>query len=114
MYAMNQLMFPPEVIPSLDALRGPEWRTLVSRTASRSATDPESLAFSLMMIRLGGCMECETDSYRAMRGCHLCAAQTVRRYKGSDKDLLKLHRQALTEIQDYMAESAPVAPARTA
>lgn len=105
MYAINQLMFPPEVIPSLESLRGPEWQGLVSQASVLPVTDARSLAFSLMMIRLGGCMECETDSYRAMRGCHLCAAQTVRRFKGADKDLIKLYHQAVKEIEDYLARA---------
>lgn len=105
MYTINQLMFPPEVIPSLQSMRGPEWKNLVDHVSALSVTDPESLAFSLMMIRLGGCMDCETDSYRAMRGCHLCAAQTVRRYKGSDKDLIKLYRQSLKDLCEHLDQT---------
>jgi hypothetical protein len=56
----------------------------------------------LMMIRLNGCLECETDSYRAMRGCDACALQTLRRYKGSDSDLLNKFDEALQDIREYL------------
>jgi hypothetical protein len=101
MYATNELMFPPRVIPTLRDLRGPDWRRLVDRVAGLPEEHPESLAFTLMMIRLDGCLECETDSYRAMRGCAMCAMQTLRRYKGSDRDLLTRYNQALAEIVTY-------------
>lgn len=62
----------------------------------------------LMMIRLNGCLECETDSYRAMKGCDACAIQTLRRYKGPDSDLMKLFQQALAEIRDQLDVMPPV------
>ena len=98
MYATNELMFPPRVIPSLREMRGPDWRQLVDRVVRLPEEHPESLAFTLMMIRLDGCLECETDSYRAMRGCAMCAMQTLRRYKGTDQDLLTRYNQALTDV----------------
>jgi len=55
----------------------------------------------LMMIRLDGCMCCETDSYRAMRGCGACAHQTLRRYKGTDAELLGLFEIALQEVRAF-------------
>ena len=62
-----------------------------------------------MMIRLNGCMACETDSYRAMRGCAACAIQTLRRYKGTDRDLLRAYQQALDDMRRYLARRrAPI------
>lgn len=101
MYATNELMFPPKVIPSLRDIRGSEWRRLIDRVMSLPEEHPESLAFTLMMIRLDGCLECETDSYRAMRGCALCAMQALRRFKGSDRDLLMRYKDALHDVVDY-------------
>ena len=103
MYAKNELMFPPYVIQSLRSQRGPEWQQLVERVLTLEEDHPETLAFCLMMIRLGGCVECETDSYRAMRGCSMCALQTLRRYKGSDKELLKSYKTSLKEIEGFLA-----------
>jgi hypothetical protein len=63
---------------------------------------PESLAFSLLMIRLDGCLSCETDSFRAMRGCVACAQQVLHRYKGPDADLLKRYGRCLHEVRSHL------------
>ncbi len=103
MYVNTEIMFPPSVIPALRDACGPGWRSLVERVADLDDTHPESLAFSLMMIRLNGCLECETDSYRAMRGCAACALQTVRRYRANERELLRLYQAALADVQAYLA-----------
>ncbi len=103
MYATNELLFPNHVIPTLRNMRGPEWAGLIDRVMSLPEAHEESLAFVLMMIRLNGCMACETDSYRAMRGCAACAQQTLRRFKGHDRDLVRAYQQALEDIRRYMA-----------
>jgi hypothetical protein len=50
---------------------------------------------------MAGCVPCETDSYRAMRGCAACAIQTLRRHKGNDDDLLDAFEQALAEVRKF-------------
>ena len=101
MYADNALLFPHSAIPTLRKARGPQWEALVKRIEQLPERHEETLAFMLMMIRLNGCMGCETDSYRAMRGCDACAQQTLRRYKGSDEQLLELFEQALEDIRVF-------------
>lgn len=109
MYTRNELMFPPYAIPALRDLRGEEWRQLVERVAALPPTHPDSLAFSLMMIRLDGCLSCETDSYRAMRGCILCAQQTIRRYKGTDQELLQAYEEARRDVVAFLASEVQLA-----
>jgi hypothetical protein len=108
MYAENELLFPPYAIPFLRNERGPEWRDLVDRVSQLPEDHLESLAFSLMMMRLDGCMACETDSYRAMKGCRSCASQVLRRHKASDADLLHRYERALKDIQAYLAANPSV------
>jgi hypothetical protein len=48
-------------------------------------------------------MTCHADSYRAMRGCTICAQQTVARFKGSDQELVGLWRVASADIQYWQA-----------
>lgn len=110
MYMKTEIMFPPSVIPALRDSGGAEWRRLVDHVAPLDETHPESLAFSLMMIRLDGCMECETDSFRAMRGCETCALQTVRRHRRNERELLKEYKDALKDVQAHLA--CPQAQAR--
>lgn len=106
MHAGSELLFPPYAIAPLKNLRGPEWRALVERVSALPETHPDSLAFSLMMMRLDGCLTCETDSYKAMRGCVQCAIQTVRRFKEPDDDLLKLYDEAKVDVKAYLKDSA--------
>lgn len=101
MYATNEILFPAYAIGSLGKLRGPRWQALVSEVAPLEEQNEVALAFMLMMIRLNDCLSCETDSFRAMRGCAACAAQTLRRYKGSDEDLVALFDVALTEVRAF-------------
>lgn len=105
MYMQTEILFPTHVIPALRDAAGVEWRRLVDKVTPLDETDPESLAFSLMMIRLDGCMECETDSFRAMRGCEACALQTVRRHRGYEKELVQNYRSALKEVKAYLSHA---------
>lgn len=108
MYATNQIMFPPEVIHELSELRGSEWRGLIERVNGLPESHEEVLAFVLMMVRLNGCMECETDSYRAMRGCLACAQQTLRRSKASDDELLTAYAAALEDVRSFAINRTPI------
>jgi len=103
MYTDNDLLFPPSTIPYIRNSRGQEWQILVDRVKILPEDHVENLAFCLAMIRFNGCMACETDSYRAMRGCTACALQTLRRHKGPDSDILGLYDEALEEMQAYLA-----------
>ncbi len=103
MYPKAELLFPPRLIPSLRDLRGPEWAALVERVTRLPETEPDSLAFSLMMIRLNGCVKCHEGSFKYMRGCQLCATQTVMQFKGSDEDLVVLYQRARRDIDAYLA-----------
>lgn len=103
MYPKAELLFPPRLIPSLKTLRGPDWAALVERVARLPETEPDSLAFSLMMIRLDGCVKCHEGSFKYMRGCHLCATQSVMQFKGSDHDLHQLYLKARRDIDAYLA-----------
>lgn len=107
MYAENELLYPNSVTPHLENMRSPEWKALVNRIRSLPESHEEVLAFCLMMIRLNGCMACETDSYRAMKGCLPCTAQTLRRYKGPDSDLFRIYDQSLQDIRHHVQRSAP-------
>jgi hypothetical protein len=103
MYTKNELLFPYEVTPALQESRGEGWQQLVARAIADGENSEAGLAFVLLMVRLGGCLSCETDSFRAMRGCEACALQTVRRYKGSDAELQRQYAQACDDLRAYLA-----------
>lgn len=101
MYTKNELMFPHYAIAQIREARGAVWRDLVDRIATLPESHEDVLGFMLVMIRINGCMPCETDSYRAMRGCVMCSMQTLRRFKGSDDDLVRMFRQAVEDIRHH-------------
>lgn len=102
LHVERELLFPPGVIPLLREARGDDWRRLVDHVASLPQDESPGLAFSLMMIRLNGCLICETDSYRATRGCAACSLISLRRHRGSDADMLKKYERALRDVDAYL------------
>jgi hypothetical protein len=106
MYTNNEILFPHSAIISLRDLRGAQWQALVERVLKLPETHEDTLAFMLMLIRLNGCMSCETDSYRAMRGCAACAIQTLRRHKGDDAELIGLFEEALDDVRGFARQNS--------
>jgi len=102
MYVQTEILFPPKSLHQLREAAGPEWQKLVEHVSTLDEAHPESLALTLTIIRLDGCLECETDSFRAMRGCVLCAQQTLKRFRKNEKELLKLYKEALKDVQAYL------------
>jgi hypothetical protein len=98
-----EMLFPMRVVPSLGDLRGGSWKRLVERVTDLEEDDPDALAFGLMMIRISGCLNCQADSFRALRGCTACARQAILRYRGNDQELNRLYDKARKEIDAYLA-----------
>lgn len=102
-HAKAELLFPAHLISSLRDLRGEEWAVLVDRVAALPDTHPDSLAFVLMMIELDGCLRCNSNNYKFLRGCFLCATQTVQSFKGTDAELLAHYARARTIVDEQLA-----------
>lgn len=101
----TEILFPMRVAPLLRDLRGPLWRSLVDSAWHAPDASLDQLAFTLLLVRLDGCLTCHTDSYRAMRGCTTCATQTIKRFRGSDEDLMVLYESAKEDVTAYMQAS---------
>lgn len=95
----TEILFPMRVAPRLRDLHGAHWRATIDRAVQSGDASPEQLALSLVMIRLAGCLTCHPNSYRAMRGCTLCATATVRRFRGEDEELAALVSSAQKELE---------------
>ncbi len=103
MYPDSEILFPPRCIPQLRTLRGPEWAALMERLSALPDEHEDVLGFSLMMIKLGSCLTCDLDSYRASLGCCVCARRTVSGFKGSDGDIIRLFEETRQEVREYLA-----------
>lgn len=98
----TNLLFPMRVIPSLGDLRGEAWQQLVARVADKREEDEEKIAFSALIIKIAGCVGCSADSFRALRGCTQCASLVVKRYKGTDEDLLQSYQDSRREVSNAL------------
>lgn len=98
------LLFPSKAIEFLSKIRDETWEKLINELINLELNDPARIAFVLMMVRVGGCATCQSDSFRAMRGCIHCASTTVKRYKGSDQSLIDLYNEAKNDVYKFMKE----------
>ena len=95
----TEFLFPMRAIGSLADKRGKEWGKLVTKLENMPQTDEAKIAFSLLMIKLAGCVGCTADSFRAMRGCTHCARLVIKRYKGSDEELIELYKSSIKDVK---------------
>lgn len=101
----TEVLFPTRVIPVLDGLQGEEWHKLIEYVRSEQCAVLDRYAFVLMMVRMCGCAGCNADSFRAMRGCTLCAKQTVRRFRGGDREIVDQYQQMRREVEQYLRKN---------
>lgn len=107
MYPKAEILFPFSVIPELRDLRGESWAALVDRVSELPETDPDALAFILMMIRINSCLKCYSGSYKFMRGCKACSIQGVMQFKGDEEDLIGLYEQTREALLAYLEDDGP-------
>lgn len=102
MESATELLFPHRCVFSLKGLGGPEWDNLIDCVAKLQDTNEESLALTLMVIRLARCIDCQAGSYRASLGCVTCARRAVRNGGGTSANLMRRYKRALTEVRAYL------------
>ena len=110
MYTSNELFFPFSIVPSLKAVYGNEWYTLVKQIEQLPENHPEALAFILMMSKINGCVTCETDSFRAMKGCLACSLQTLRRMKDDPEKVMMLLDESRVEVKAFLTNNPEFIP----
>jgi len=98
----TDLLFPMRIIPVLGDLRGSDWQKLIARLSDEKTEVNEKIAFTSLVVKLAGCSGCNADSFRAMRGCVQCSRQIIKRYKGTDTELLKNYRECQKEVEAYL------------
>lgn len=98
----TELFFPIRVIPSLRSIRGKEWEGLIDHLSEPKAEEADQIAFTALVVKLAGCTGCDADSFRAMRGCTQCARMVLKRYKGSDADLLIQYELSKNEVNEFL------------
>jgi len=95
----SEFLFAHWAVGALKHLRGDKWRAMVARIAALPATDPDALAFALMMVRVNGCVACDLKRYRERGGCANCSKLVLTTLnKESEAGLLTRFRAAQKEI----------------
>lgn len=97
----TELIFPIRVAPAIRGLQSAAWKKAVDKAAKAAPESPEAFSFVLAMARVNGCHTCHADSFRAMKGCTLCSQDTVRRYRGGEKALLKQVERAEKDVAKW-------------
>jgi predicted peroxiredoxin len=100
----TDLLFPLRALPELGNLRGSAWRGLVSSVVLAGENSLEQISFTLMMARMNNCATCNSDSYRAMNGCTVCAKQSLKRYHENDDALIQTFDTTKGEVETYLHE----------
>jgi len=100
----TQIMFPIHAMQNLHGMRGKLWDELLDSTTELSPISCEVIGFVLMMTMQCGCTTCNSDSFRAMKGCIECSQQAIKRYKGDDGKLVALHANYVKNVQKKIIE----------
>lgn len=102
MYPQSEILFPHRAIRPLSRERGADWQELVNQVASQRDGNEDTLAFSLMMIRLCDCLNCDQSCYKASLGCITCAQRVVAAQKGSDLELRQTFELTRREVRQRL------------
>jgi hypothetical protein len=97
----TELIFPTRILPLLKDLRGENWKQTISEVLDKSDL-VSNVGITLLMIKIAGCITCNADSYRAIRGCTLCSQQAIKRYKGTDKELYKYFMKSCKRVKIFL------------
>ncbi len=105
-----ELLFPLRILPDIKGMRSETWAKLVDQVSGQKSHLVDQLAMELFLVKLAGCVNCDSDSFRAMKGCEFCMRQVLRRFKGSDVELLKTYEQSKKEIGKYCKDKELALP----
>ncbi len=98
----TELLFAPWAVRALKGARGPKWKKLVEEIAALPETDPDALAFQLMMVRLNSCLTCDARKYAERGGCAQCALTNLGFAKDTEAGLLARYRAARKEVSEAL------------
>jgi hypothetical protein len=101
-YFRAELLFPHDSVPALVEAGNGQWQDLVKRIADLPETHEDALAFSLMMIRLCGCLRCNPGSYKASLGCSACGRRMIGMNKETDDMLIQCFEKAKDDLLRYL------------
>jgi len=102
MYPRSEILFPRRCVPRLRTLLDRRWTDLVDHVLAQNEDCEDGLAFSLMMIQLCGCLNCEMGGYKASLGCDICSQRAIESVKDGSRSLEKRFEDAREMIRTYL------------
>jgi hypothetical protein len=97
----TELIFPIRILPKLIDLRGEIWGKKINELLETNNL-VNQVGMIVLMIKVAGCITCNADSYRAIRGCTLCSQQAIKRYKGTDKELIQIYLKSCVKVKKFI------------
>jgi hypothetical protein len=98
----SEFLFPHRSIADLQGLHDEAWDTTIQRIAALPEMDLDSLAFTLMMIRLCQCTNCNMGSYKASIGCSACGQRAIMANGNGDSRWMEHLAAARAEVTAYL------------
>jgi hypothetical protein len=86
----TEILFPPRLLGQLQNLRSTKWNNYVNDVLTKPIGDPERAGFIYFIAKFNACATCQGDSLRAMQGCSKCVQQVIKRFRGSDEELIQI------------------------
>ncbi len=106
MQTHSEFLFAHWAVRALKSARGERWQELVEHIAELPATEPDALAFALLMVRLNGCITCDARRFRERGGCAQCSSFTLSTLvKDNEATLLARYRAAHKELAQLPSSS---------
>ncbi|MGB9672928.1 MAG: hypothetical protein ACPL3P_02230 [Anaerolineales bacterium] len=102
----TDILFPPRLLEQLTRLRSKTWQDYVQEVVNKPVGDIDRIAFIYFMARLCVCATCQGDSLRAIQGCSKCAQQAIKRFRGTDEELIQQVYSYKQEIYDILTKIA--------
>lgn len=102
MYPLSEILFPHSCVPYLRHLVDERWAQLIDTVLREGEGSEIGLAFSLMMIHLCGCMQCDMSAYKSTLGCRICSQRAVAGVKDGSDGLLRRLDEAQRELRAYL------------
>lgn len=99
----TEYIFPASLASQLGDLRDVPWQQLIQTVTGNGISDVDRISLIYMIARISGCASCNSDAFRAMKGCLVCAKNAIKRFRGSDAELVEQFEQARKEVTEYLA-----------
>ncbi len=99
----TEYIFPASLASQLSDIREEKWKQLIQTITGNGVSDVDQISLIYLIARISGCSTCNSDAFRAMKGCLVCAKNAIKRFRGTDAELVAQFEQARNEVTEYLS-----------